>query len=382
MPKSSTKTTFEEIPIGSLAPHPRNARHNLGTQIEMEELTASIKEAGIIEPLVVAAPLKSSWRYTLIAGHRRLNSAVDAGLETVPCIIRHDLDTAEKQLETMLIENGHRKGLTVTEEADGFQSLMEFPNYNPTLIAKKLGRTRAFVEGRLTLVHLPEQARNGVDHGQLTISDALELAAFTDLGVVEELAAFVGTRDWSWKLNEAKGDIARAAQAAAAKDNPPDPDPTPTLAQLNAERDREFDAAAPTVIPEGRNARATLLRTLDTAARVRHQYLAEVITEGDADIALTIARARVQQASQAMFYDPAIMTKVLGAGYERRIRSMTLPQAMIALDVIGGLQRDQDLARSASAWRQSHTKGWRHTLGTIFGYEWSPAELELMGDAS
>jgi ParB/RepB/Spo0J family partition protein len=370
-----TKTTFKEIPIGSLAPHPRNARHNLGTQQEQDELTASIREAGIIEPLVVAAPLKSSWRYTVIAGHRRLNSAVDAELETVPCIIRHDLDTAEKQLETMLIENGHRKGLTVTEEADGFQSLMEFPNYNPTLIAKKLGRTRAFVEGRLTLVHLPEQAREGVDHGQLTISDALELAAFTDLAVVEELAAFVGTRDWSWKLNEAKGDIARAKEDAE--------NPAPVQPAVIAKcAPTEAIPAEVNQIPEGRNARATLLRTLDTAARVRHQYLAEVITEGDADIALTIARARVHQASQAMFYDPAIMSKVLGVGYERRIRTMTLPQAVIALDVLGGLQRDMDLARSASAWRQSHTKGWRHTLGTIFGYEWSPAELELMGDAS
>lgn len=373
MPKTAVhKTTFEEIPIGSLAPHPRNARHDFGTAIQQEEMAASIKEVGIIEPLVVAAPLKHSWRYTLIAGHRRLNGAVDAGLDTVPCIIRHDLDTPEKQLETMLIENGHRKDLTVTEEADGYQALMEFPDYTPTLIAKKLGRTRTYVEGRLTLAHLPEQARNGVDRGQLTISDALELAAFTDLGVVEELAKSVGTRDWSWKLNQAKGDIARAKEAA---DNPA-PEPAAKSAPTEAK------PAEVNQIPEGRTARATLLRTLDTAARCRHQHLAEVITEGDIDIALSVARGRVRQAAEAMFYDPAIMTKVLGAGYERRIRTMTLPQAMIALDVIGGLQRDMDLARSESAWRSSQTKGWRHTLGTTYGYEWSPAELELMGDAS
>jgi ParB/RepB/Spo0J family partition protein len=379
MPKTAVhKTTFLEIAVASIAPHPRNARHDLGTPAKMEELAASIKEAGIIEPLVVAAPLKASYRYTLIAGHRRLAGAVDAGLDTVPCIIRHDLDTPEKQLETMLIENGHRKDLTVTEEADGYQALMSFPDYTPTLIAKKLGRTRTYVEGRLSLAHLPEQARNGVDRGQLTISDALELAGFTDLGVVEELARSVGTRDWSWKLNQAKGDIARAKEAA---ENPipiqsaiHKPDPADVYPEADPEHVNQ--------IPEGRTARATLLRTLDTAARCRHDYLAGVITEGDTDIALSIARGRVAQAAEAMFYDPAIITKVLGAGYERRIRTMTLPQAMIALDVIGGLQRDMDLARSASAWRQSHTKGWRHTLGTIYGYEWSPAELELMGDAS
>jgi ParB/RepB/Spo0J family partition protein len=379
MPKTTVhKTTFEEIPLGSIRPHPRNARHDLGTPEKQQEMAASIREVGIIEPLVVAAPLKSSWRYTVIAGHRRLNGAIDAQLETVPCIIRHDLDTPEKQLETMLIENGHRKDLTVTEEADGFQALMEFPNYTPTLIAKKLGRTRTYVEGRLTLAHLPEQARNGVDRGQVTISDALELAGFTDLAVVEELAKAIGTRDWSWKLNQAKGDIARAKEAA---ENPPPKSEEHSDSTGVAETAQENNQP-PHVIPEGRTARASLLRTLDTAARCRHDYLAGVITEGDTDIALTIARARVRQAAEAMFYDPAIMTKVLGAGYDRRIRTMTLPQAMIALDVIGGLQRDMDLARSASAWRQSCNKGWLHTLGTVYGYEWSPAELELMGDVS
>jgi ParB-like chromosome segregation protein Spo0J len=273
----------------------------------------------------------------------------------------------------MLIENGHRKDLTVTEEADGYQALMEFPDYTPTLIAKKLGRTRTYVEGRLTLAHLPEQARNGVDRGQLTISDALELAAFTDLGVVEELAKSVGTRDWSWKLNQAKGDVARAKEAAenpappAAADKPAPAEATPE--QVNQ-------------IPEGRTARATLLRTLDTAARCRHDYLAGVITEGDTDIALSIARARVAQAATAAFCSPSVIERILGPNRERTIRAMTLPQAVIALDVIGGLQRDTDLLQSASAWRQSHTKGWRHTLGTVYGYEWSPAELELMGDAS
>ena len=206
-----------------------------------------------------------------------------------------------------------------------------------------------------------------------TARNAVALAAFADLAVVERLAVFVGTRDWAWKLNEAKGDVARA-QAEAEDPSPPPAADKPVPSEATPEQVNQ--------IPEGRNARAGLLRTLDTAARVRHQHLAEVITEGDPDIALTIARTRVAQAAEAAFYDPAIMTKVLGAGYARRIRTMTLPQAMIALDVIGGLQRDTDLARSASAWRQSHTKGWRYTLGTVYGYEWSPAELDLMGDAS
>lgn len=363
----TSKTTFEEIPLASIAHHPRNVRRNLGTQAEREEMAASIREVGIIEPLVVAAPLHASWRYTLIAGHRRHLGAEDAGRETAPCLIRHDLDTPQKQLEVMLIENGHRKGLTVIEEADAFQELMTFPDYTPAVLAKKIGRTRGFIEGRLSIVHLPEKARHGIDQGQITISDALALAAFTDLAVIEDLSQYVGTRVWAWKLCQAQGDVARAKAEAENPTPPPTTEPAPPPVNQ---------------IPEGRTARAEQLRNLDTAARTRHQHLADVITDGDCDIALTIARGRLIQAARAALCDPEIVTRVLGDNYERRIRRLTLPQTFIALDVIAGLQRDTDLAQSASAWRQTSTAGWRHTLGTIFGYEWSDVELALMGDAS
>ena len=202
-------TTFEELPIGSIAPHPQQVRHDLGTPEQMEEMADSIAELGIVEPLIVAPPFtakgrKTSWRYTLIAGQRRLVGAVTAELATVPCLIRHDLDTPAKQLLVMQIENDHRKGLRVTEQADGYQALFEL-DMAPALIAKKLGRTRAFVEGRLSISGLPARARDGVDHGQLTIADALELAAFADPVVVEDLARFVGTPSWVWRLHEAKG---------------------------------------------------------------------------------------------------------------------------------------------------------------------------------
>jgi len=96
----------------------------------MDEMAASIAELGIVEPLIVAPPFsakgrKTSWRYTLIAGQRRLVGAVAAELTTVPCMVRHDLDTPAKQLLVMQIENDHRKGLRVTEQADGYQALFE-----------------------------------------------------------------------------------------------------------------------------------------------------------------------------------------------------------------------------------------------------------------
>jgi len=377
-------TTFSMLSVASIAPHPRNIRRSNGSQAEMEEMAASIREAGIIEPLIVAASIRGSadWRYTLIAGHRRLIGAVDADLQVVPCIIRHDLDTEAKQREVMLIENDHRRGLSVTEQADGYQALMTFPGYTPAVIGKRLGRTRAFVEGRLSLAALPERARDGVDHGQISIADALELAAFADPETVATLSTYVGTRDWAWRLNEAKGDLERRAladaDAAKCAEASAGSEPVDQPAQSTTASDRPDHT--PEVIPEGRTARAALLRTLDTAARVRHEHLATVIAAGDTDTALTIARARVAAAADGMFSDPAVVGRVLGAAYARTIKTMTLAQAVIALDILGGLRRDEDLAHSASAWRQSYTSGWRHALTDAYGYQWSPAELELLSE--
>jgi len=383
-------TTFEELPIGAIAPHPQQVRHDLGTPEQMDEMAASIAELGIVEPLIVAPPFsakgrKTSWRYTLIAGQRRLVGAVAAELTTVPCMVRHDLDTPAKQLLVMQIENDHRKGLRVTEQADGYQALFEL-DMAPALIAKKLGRTRAFVEGRLSISGLPARARDGVDHGQLTIADALELAAFTDPDVVEDLARFVGTASWVWRLHEAKGDRDRAQ---AAKNTPPkgpaklvEDVPAPATDVPTAVGTDPADPA-PEVIPDGRTARAALLRTLDTAARVRHAHLAKVITAGETDVALVIARARVTQAAKDALYDQSVVDRVLcpvGPDYVATIKAMTLPQAVIALDVLLGLARDADLARSASAWRQTSTAGWRQHLAAVLGYTWSAAEVELLGD--
>ena len=98
--------------------------------------------------------------------------------------------------------------------------------------------------------------------------------------------------------------------------------------------------------------------------------------------ALTIARSRVAQAAKDALYDQSVVDRVLcpvGPDYGATIRAMTLPQAVIALDVLAGLTRDADLARSASAWRQKYTEGWRQHLDVVLGYHWSPAELELLG---
>ncbi len=393
MPKAaSTPTTLEEIPLTSIAPHPRNVRRHLGTEAEMAELADSIRANGIIEPLIVGNPFRTSakgngppkdWRYTLITGHRRLVGALDAGRSSVPCIVRHDLDTPAKQAEAMLVENSHRKDLTVTEEADGYQELMSFDGYTPAVIAKKLGRSKAFVTGRLSLAGLPERARECVDGGQLSITDALELAAFTDPAIVAELSEYVGTRDWSWRLNQAKGDLARAQ---AARENPPPapPDPVETISDPPAAAAEPADRASrdTKVIPEGRTTRAALIRTLDTAARVRHAHLARVIATGDTAIALAIARTRVAQAAKDAFYDQEVVTRVLGPDHDRTIKAMTMAQAVIALDVLAGLSRDANLAQSASAWRQDYTSGWREHLSGALGYEWSPAEVELLGQAT
>lgn len=114
------------MPIEYLVPHPQNPRKDLG---DLEELTASIKENGIYQNLTVIpineeAPDEEP-KYMVVIGHRRLEAAIRAGLKEVPCAIVRDLSET-RQLQIMLLENMQRSDLTVYEQAQGFQQLLNF----------------------------------------------------------------------------------------------------------------------------------------------------------------------------------------------------------------------------------------------------------------
>jgi ParB family chromosome partitioning protein len=140
------------LPIDQLDPNPNQPRQVMG---DLSELVASIAEKGIIEPIIVR---RRGDRFQIVAGERRYQAAVQAGLAEVPAIIR-DIDDDEVT-EIALIENLQRKDLTPFEEAEALAQLSERAGLTHDQIAKRLGKSRTAVTETLTLNQMPEDVRN------------------------------------------------------------------------------------------------------------------------------------------------------------------------------------------------------------------------------
>jgi ParB family chromosome partitioning protein len=139
------------IPVEEIQPNPDQPRRALG---DISELTASIREKGILEPLLVR---KVGGRYQIIAGERRYRAAVEAGLGELPCVVRESSDA--EMMELALVENLQRKDLTPFEEADGLSVLAERYGYTHEALAEKLGKSRSSVTESLSLAAMPEDVR-------------------------------------------------------------------------------------------------------------------------------------------------------------------------------------------------------------------------------
>jgi ParB family transcriptional regulator, chromosome partitioning protein len=139
------------VPIEDLQPNPRQPRQDLG---DLSELKASVREKGVLEPILVR-PVGG--RFEIIAGERRYRAALDAGLAEMPCIVR-DASDAE-MMELALIENLQRKDLNAFEEADGLKALAETYGYTHEMMADRLGKSRTSITEMLSLTAMPEEVR-------------------------------------------------------------------------------------------------------------------------------------------------------------------------------------------------------------------------------
>jgi ParB family chromosome partitioning protein len=141
------------IALELLDPNPEQPRVEIG---DLSELTASIMEKGVLEPLLVK-PTRATGRWMIIAGERRWRASKAAGLREVPCI---EMDVDEKTVaEIALIENMQRKDLTAWEEADGLAALCEKFGYTHDDVAKKVGKSRTTVTEALSIAAMPEKIR-------------------------------------------------------------------------------------------------------------------------------------------------------------------------------------------------------------------------------
>jgi ParB family chromosome partitioning protein len=155
---------IDQIPIDRIAPNPRQPRSRFDAD-ELDELAASIREHGIIQPLIITHGEKPD-EYTLIAGERRLLAARKAGLESVPVIIR---EATEQQLvEWALVENVQRADLGPLETAEAFRQLSEDFNLSHDEIARRVGKSRVAVTNTLRLLKLPASVLQALTDGLIS----------------------------------------------------------------------------------------------------------------------------------------------------------------------------------------------------------------------
>lgn len=187
------------LPVDRLHPHPDNPRKDLG---DLSELADSIKANGIFQNLTVVVddPTSTISDFTVIIGHRRLAAAKMAGLTEVPCVIA-EMDQRE-QVQTMLLENMQRSDLTVYEQAQGFQMML---NLGATVeeIAQKSGFSAATVRRRVKMTELDQAKLKEVSSRQITLGDFDELAKIEDIKERNKVLESIGTKEFEIELKRA-----------------------------------------------------------------------------------------------------------------------------------------------------------------------------------
>jgi ParB family transcriptional regulator, chromosome partitioning protein len=165
------------VPIEYLRPNPRNPRRNFPDS-ELAELAASIKERGIIQPVVVRALRGAKDSYEIIAGERRWRAAQRAGLHEIPIVPFEASDS--EALELAIIENVQRTDLNALEEAGGYQALASEYGHSHEDIAKIVGKSRSHVTNTLRLLKLPEPVKAYIHAGQISAGAARMLIGAPD----------------------------------------------------------------------------------------------------------------------------------------------------------------------------------------------------------
>ena len=151
---SDIKTSNDKISISSIIPH-KNQPRKFFDKDDLDELARSIKERGIIQPLIVRKSDDQDDKYELIAGERRWQAAQAAGLHNVPVVVIQADNL--KSLELAIIENVQRKDLNPIEEAESYRNLIENFDYDQEMVSKFIGKSRSHISNSLRLLSLPEK---------------------------------------------------------------------------------------------------------------------------------------------------------------------------------------------------------------------------------
>ena len=194
--------TFAELPVEIIVPNPRQPRQ-VFDEDDITELAASIKEVGLLQPIVVRRVDDEKGRaesYELVMGERRLRAAKEAGLKTIPAVVRYTED--QDLLRDALLENLHRVQLNPLEEAAAYQQLLDDFNCTHAELSKRIARSRSQISNTLRLMKLPPLVQRRLAAGVLSAGHARALLGLPDVAAMERLAQRIVAEGLSVRATE------------------------------------------------------------------------------------------------------------------------------------------------------------------------------------
>ncbi|CAG7654144.1 ParB/RepB/Spo0J family partition protein [Paenibacillus allorhizosphaerae] len=180
-----------EIPLAQLRPNPYQPRRNFNEE-SIQELASSIKEHGVIQPIIVRSVLKG---YEIIAGERRFRASQVCGQATIPSVVKKLTD--QQVMEIALIENVQREDLNAMEIAVAYQALIDQFSITQEVLAVKVGKSRSHIANFLRLLQLPEEVKEYVSRGTLSMGHAKAIVGLRDKKLIKALADTAIKEQWS-----------------------------------------------------------------------------------------------------------------------------------------------------------------------------------------
>lgn len=208
------------VPIEQIVPNPDQPRRTF-LEVDLEDLANSIREKGVIQPLILRENGHKAGTYEIVAGERRWRAAQMASLHEVPALIRSYTDT--EALEVAIIENIQRADLNAVEEAAGYRELMERFGHTQEKMAEALGKSRSHIANMLRLLNLPEDVQALLKEGKLSAGHARALITSADPSALARLVV-------------AKGLSVREVERLAKR---PTPDKTVSMQAQKPEKDAD-----------------------------------------------------------------------------------------------------------------------------------------------
>jgi ParB family chromosome partitioning protein len=256
---------FEEVAIGWISPNPRQPRRVFDEEA-LDELTASITEVGLLQPVVVRKIGASS--YELVMGERRLRASQRAGLEYIPAIVRETADN--EMLRDALLENLHRQQLDPLEEAAAYQQLLDDFGATHEQLAQRVGRSRPHISNTLRLLNLPPTVQKRVAAGVISAGHARALLSLDSPQAQERLAARIVAEGLSVRSVEEIVALGEDKPEKAARKPAESKPVAPALRHLSDRLSDIFDTRVKVEMGRNKGKITVEFATIDDLERIVH----------------------------------------------------------------------------------------------------------------